>query len=83
MTADHGNAELMSDPGTGRPHTAHTTNPVPFAIFGQSGVAHSLQLRVGGLADIAPTLLRLMGLPVPPDMAGFGLLTSAPGHAPA
>ncbi len=83
VTADHGNAELMSDPGTGRPHTAHTTNPVPFAIFGQSGVAHSLQLRVGGLADIAPTLLRLMGLPVPPDMAGFGLLTSAPGHAPA
>ncbi len=71
VTADHGNCEVMVDPETGEPHTAHTTNPVPFSI------AHApagTQLRDGGiLADIAPTVLGLLGFPVPPDMTGRDL----------
>ncbi len=76
VTADHGNSELMRDPVTGGPHTAHTTNPVPVLLFGrEAGLAD------GRLADIAPTLLALMGLPQPPEMTGRSLLR--PHAAPA
>ena len=69
ITADHGNAECMTDEN-GQPMTAHTTNPVPFII---SGIA--AQLREGGrLADIAPTILDIMGLEKPPEMEGKSLI---------
>jgi len=69
MTADHGNAEQMRDPSTGEPHTAHTTNPVPFVLCGGEH-----PLRSGGiLADVAPTILALQGLPVPKEMTGRDL----------
>ena len=72
VTADHGNCELMVDPVTGGPHTAHTTNPVPVLLVGGPPGA---VLRDGGrLADLAPTLLELMGLPLPPEMTGKSLL---------
>ncbi|MEZ5777472.1 MAG: 2,3-bisphosphoglycerate-independent phosphoglycerate mutase [Paracoccaceae bacterium] len=72
VTADHGNCETMIDPETGGPHTAHTTNPVPVALVGGSPGAG---LRNGRLADLAPTLLDLMGLPLPPEMTGQSLIT--------
>jgi 2,3-bisphosphoglycerate-independent phosphoglycerate mutase len=71
VTADHGNCETMVDPVTGGPHTAHTTNPVPVALFG--GPA-GVRLHGGRLADLAPTLLDLMGLPLPPEMTGTSLI---------
>ena len=72
VTADHGNCELMVDPVTGGPHTSHTTNPVPVVLVGGPEGA---VLREGGrLADLAPTLLELMGLPLPPEMTGKSLL---------
>ena len=71
MTADHGNCETMVDPETGGPHTAHTTNLVPVAVFGAPGV---IALADGRLADLAPTLLELMGLPKPDEMTGQSLL---------
>ncbi|MCS6853909.1 MAG: 2,3-bisphosphoglycerate-independent phosphoglycerate mutase [Elioraea sp.] len=71
VTADHGNAELMRDPETGGPHTAHTTNPVPVILFdGPEGA----RLRDGRLADVAPTVLALMGLAQPAEMTGKSLL---------
>jgi 2,3-bisphosphoglycerate-independent phosphoglycerate mutase len=70
VTADHGNAELMVDPVTGKPHTAHTTNPVPLMLIGGQAKA----LAEGRLADIAPTLLALMGLKQPAEMTGQSLL---------
>ena len=70
VTADHGNCEMMRDPDTGEPHTAHTTNPVPVLL--QNGRGASLV--DGRLADIAPTLLELMDLPKPPEMTGTSLL---------
>jgi 2,3-bisphosphoglycerate-independent phosphoglycerate mutase len=70
VTADHGNCELMRDPTTGGPHTAHTTNPVPVVLSG----GDNLPLSDGRLADIAPTLLELMGLPKPTEMTGVSLL---------
>lgn len=72
ITADHGNAELMRDPDTGQPHTAHTTFPVPVLLVG--GPARVSALRDGRLADVAPTLLALMGLNQPPEMTGRSLL---------
>jgi 2,3-bisphosphoglycerate-independent phosphoglycerate mutase len=72
VTADHGNCEMMRDPVTGEPHTAHTTGPVPILVFGGGGGAAGL--RDGRLADIAPTLLALMGLPKPAEMTGGSLL---------
>ncbi|MBZ0128608.1 MAG: 2,3-bisphosphoglycerate-independent phosphoglycerate mutase [Rhodobacteraceae bacterium] len=73
VTADHGNCETMVDPDTGRPHTAHTTNPVPVILVGGPPGAG---LRDGGrLADLAPSLLQLMGLQPPPEMTGQSLLT--------
>ncbi|MGH9435074.1 MAG: 2,3-bisphosphoglycerate-independent phosphoglycerate mutase [Terriglobia bacterium] len=72
ITADHGNAELMVDPATGGPHTAHTTNPVPFILV--SGQDKSRGLREGGaLADVAPTLLAVMGDGQPKEMDGLDL----------
>lgn len=70
VTADHGNCELMVDPVTGEPHTAHTTNPVPIMLVGSGAMA----LAEGRLADIAPTLLALIGLPQPAEMTGRSLL---------
>ncbi|KAB2886589.1 MAG: 2,3-bisphosphoglycerate-independent phosphoglycerate mutase [Albidovulum sp.] len=71
VTADHGNCEVMIDPATGGPHTAHTTNPVPVILVGGPAGA---RLRDGRLADLAPTLLDLMGLPLPPEMTGRSLI---------
>ena len=71
VTADHGNCEMMRDPETGGPHTAHTTNPVPVLLLGARNRA---LLTEGRLADIAPTLLELMGLPQPAEMTGVSLL---------
>ena len=71
VTADHGNCEVMVDPKTGGAHTAHTTNLVPVALLGGPEGA---QLRNGRLADLAPTLLELMGLPKPAEMTGESLL---------
>lgn len=72
ICADHGNAEKMVDYETGNPHTAHTTNPVPFILYNyKDGVS----LREGGcLADIAPTLLEIMELPQPKEMTGKSLI---------
>ena len=72
VTADHGNCEVMVDPDTGKPHTAHTLNPVPVILFGGPAGA---RLRSGRLADLAPTLLQLMNLPLPPEMTGQNLLS--------
>ncbi|TVP73463.1 MAG: 2,3-bisphosphoglycerate-independent phosphoglycerate mutase [Rhodobacteraceae bacterium] len=71
LTADHGNCETMIDPVTGGAHTAHTLNPVPVALIGGPADAG---LRDGRLADVAPTLLALMGLAQPPEMTGRSLL---------
>lgn len=72
ITADHGNCETMVDPKTGKPHTAHTTNPVPVALIGGPEGA---QLHDGRLTDVAPTLLELMGLDQPVEMTGKSLLS--------
>ncbi len=72
VTADHGNIELMVDPVTGAPHTAHTLNPVPFLLCGDD--FKGLKLKPGVLADIGPTLCKVMGLTQPPEMNRAGLL---------
>ena len=69
ITADHGNAEQMLDDRRHSPITAHTTNPVPFCIVGAA-----VRLRDGRLADIAPTMLDLMGLNQPQEMDGKTLI---------
>src|SRR2546422_265541 len=72
VTADHGNCELMIDPATGGPHTAHTTNPVPFVIVGEG--APTSHLRAGGsLRDVGPTILRLLDIEPPKEMTGKDL----------
>jgi 2,3-bisphosphoglycerate-independent phosphoglycerate mutase len=71
ITADHGNCEMMRDPQTGGPHTAHTTNPVPVMLVGVRNCALKAE---GRLADIAPTLLELMDLPKPKEMTSTSLL---------
>ncbi|MCG8510251.1 MAG: 2,3-bisphosphoglycerate-independent phosphoglycerate mutase [Rhodospirillales bacterium] len=72
VTADHGNCEMMRDPETGEPHTAHTLNEVPIILV--NGPDWAQGLRDGRLADVAPTLLRLMALPKPEDMTGGSLI---------
>ncbi|MEO8135483.1 MAG: 2,3-bisphosphoglycerate-independent phosphoglycerate mutase [Betaproteobacteria bacterium] len=70
ITADHGNAEMMFDPETGQPHTAHTLRPVPFVYVGRRASMHA----GGALQDVAPTLLRMMGLNQPSAMTGRSLI---------
>ena len=70
ITADHGNIEQMTDPVSGQPHTAHTTNPVPLVFHGRA----ARMTAEGSLRDLAPTMLALLGLPQPPEMTGQSLL---------
>jgi 2,3-bisphosphoglycerate-independent phosphoglycerate mutase len=71
VTADHGNAEMLIDPETGGPHTAHTTNPVPFVVVDWE---QETQLRSGGaLCDVAPTILSMLGVEQPAEMTGENL----------
>ena len=70
ITADHGNSEQMIDYKTGEPHTAHTTNPVPLILYGMENV----QLKQGKLADLAPTMLDIMGLEKPEEMTGESII---------
>jgi 2,3-bisphosphoglycerate-independent phosphoglycerate mutase len=76
LTADHGNCELMVNPESGGPHTAHTTGPVP--IWWITNDPGGRRLRDGGLADLAPTILELMALPVPEEMTGRSLIVEGP-----
>jgi 2,3-bisphosphoglycerate-independent phosphoglycerate mutase len=72
ITADHGNAEQMIDPQSGGPHTAHTTNPVPFHLIDEA--LKGIKLRDGGaLEDVAPTILGLTGVEQAPEMTGRDL----------
>jgi len=73
VTADHGNCEMMVDPVTGEPHTAHTLNPVPFILADPDFKGAKLR-PIGVLADVAPTALTVMGLPQPAEMKGLGLV---------
>lgn len=70
ITADHGNAEQMCDPVTGKPHTAHTANPVPLIYVGRPAALHE----GGALSDVAPTMLALLGLDKPREMEGKSLV---------
>ncbi len=79
VTADHGNAEVMIDPVTGAPHTAHTTNPVPVVLVGSAYARlgegdDGIALANGRLSDVAPTLLALLGTAAPPSMTGHCLI---------
>ncbi|HEY3637324.1 MAG TPA: 2,3-bisphosphoglycerate-independent phosphoglycerate mutase [Rhizomicrobium sp.] len=78
LTADHGNAEMMRDSETGEPHTAHTTFDVPIIV---AGAREPLKLSPGRLADVAPTLLDLMGIEKPHDMAGHSLIARQTAEA--
>ena len=70
VTADHGNVEQMQDPVSGQAHTAHTTNPVPLVYRGRP----ASMLDEGSLRDLAPTMLKLLGLAQPPAMTGRPLV---------
>lgn len=85
ITADHGNAEQMIDSNTNLPHTNHTLNPVPFILIGEqwkisskeyyeSDIALARTKPMGILADISPTILEILNLPIPPEMTGMSLL---------
>ena len=75
VTADHGNCEQMWNPDTNGPHTAHTLNLVELFVVGEGLTKDGTTLREGGrLADIAPTVLDLMGLPKPAEMTGESLI---------
>ena len=69
ITADHGNAEMLTDPGAGGPHTSHTTNPVPFILVSEDANSYTLR-EDGSLRDISPTLLGMLGLDQPVQMSG-------------
>jgi 2,3-bisphosphoglycerate-independent phosphoglycerate mutase len=79
ITADHGNCDIMVDPETGAPHTAHTTNPVPLVIRDPDG--HWLLRDDGALCDVGPTALRMLGLDLPAEITGRDLRV-APLPAP-
>jgi 2,3-bisphosphoglycerate-independent phosphoglycerate mutase len=70
ITADHGNLEAMTDHTTGQPHTAHTTDPVPFILVGDKAGPRD----DGCLADVAPTVLQFMAIQQPPEMTGKSLV---------
>jgi 2,3-bisphosphoglycerate-independent phosphoglycerate mutase len=72
ITADHGNAEMMIDPATGGPHTAHTTNPVPFIVMAEDAKQYTLKPN-GSLRDISPTMLGMLGITEPKEMTGSDL----------
>jgi len=72
ITADHGNAEMMIDPATGGPHTAHTTNPVPFIVVAEDAKQYTLKQN-GSLRDISPTILGMLGIDEPKEMTGSDL----------
>jgi 2,3-bisphosphoglycerate-independent phosphoglycerate mutase len=72
ITADHGNAEMMIDPATGGPHTAHTTNPVPFIVVAENASQFTLKPK-GSLRDISPTMLGILGVDEPKEMTGVDL----------
>jgi 2,3-bisphosphoglycerate-independent phosphoglycerate mutase len=72
ITADHGNAEMMIDPATGGPHTAHTTNPVPFIVVAEDAQQYTLKPN-GSLRDISPTLLGMLAIDEPKEMTGQDL----------
>jgi 2,3-bisphosphoglycerate-independent phosphoglycerate mutase len=72
ITADHGNAEMMIDPATGGPHTAHTTNPVPFIVVSENAGNFTLKPN-GSLRDISPTVLGMLGIDEPHEMTGTDL----------
>lgn len=79
ITSDHGNVEQMIDLRTGEPHTAHTTSPVPFIVASfqhddRVGLKNGSKLLSGGLADVAPTILQIMGLEKPVEMSGASLI---------
>jgi 2,3-bisphosphoglycerate-independent phosphoglycerate mutase len=81
ITADHGNAEMMRDPETGEPHTAHTLNPVPFVVVNPPAeIGH---LEDGRLSDITPTLLDILGLAKPAAMTGHSLIAATAGRQAA
>lgn len=80
ITADHGNVEMMKNPDTGEPHTAHTTFDVPVIV---ANAGRRLRLANGTLADVAPTLLDLMGLAKPHAMSGRSLLRCEPAESAA
>jgi 2,3-bisphosphoglycerate-independent phosphoglycerate mutase len=72
ITADHGNAEMMIDPATGGPHTAHTTNPVPFIVVAEDAKQYTLKPN-GSLRDISPTILGMLSVDEPKEMTGHDL----------
>ncbi len=74
ITADHGNAEMMIDPATGGPHTAHTTNPVPLIVVAADSQQFTLKSG-GSLRDISPTMLGMLGIDEPTEMTGHDLRT--------
>jgi len=78
ITADHGNAEQMTDPKSRQVHTAHTVNPVPLVYVGKAAPA---LMENGALCDVAPTLLQIMGLKQPAEMTGRSLLLTADADA--
>ena len=79
ITSDHGNAEQLFDCESGQPHTAHTTNPVPFIYVGRPANLAA----TGALQDIAPTMLYLIGLPIPTEMTGHSLVSLRGGKRSA
>jgi len=83
VTADHGNAEMMVDPKTGQPHTAHTLNRVPLILVAGEERRDGLTLDDGRLADLAPTILTLMGIPQPTAMTGRSLISPSIGKRAA